>query len=279
VTTADFVDLAAMLALQTRDANGRPVVLRSLAHSLRAVETLSGLWNLALDGTSFQPTMDGPASPERVAAVEEMLTAEMLLRVWCAYLSGGIEEVPGRYRPARVSAAIASAILHQRRRTLLALLHDQSLKDEQYQLDRTRRRVERWTDVLLAAFPVTPATALLHFDRDRSQDFADVWPAQAWGQTSQAEPLIISSLRASMPVVNVSCEERAAAYSVLLKSILNCLGENAFDGRGQRQTWRRRRVESGWHDTDRLPAFWKPTRPANRSEPPQLHDTSGETGT
>jgi len=228
VTTADFVDMTALLAQQARNQGDTRISLdrRGLLLALRAVDALGELWQQAIEEPTEFFTQDDDGDDARTCLFEEMLVAELLLRTWCAYVSLALETDASAPRPTRVASAMLITILQQRRRVLMALLSDITIADTQRRLDRVRRLIERWTDVMLAAFPRNHSTGLLCFDASRTAEFASVWTQFPWSAGSHCEPVLLASMRAAIPVVTVQCPKRAAAYRELLGAILQGLGKS-----------------------------------------------------
>lgn len=258
MTTSDLVDLAALLALSMRDSGPGSQALsqRPLVLSLRAVDLLDGHFREWFE-TPPATSIGAAGEAERADTLTEMLVAEMLLRVWTVSLSHGIGSGPGYSQGLRIASTMTTAVLHHRRRLLLALLNDPSLNSARIRLDRTRRLMERWTDMLVAAFPTNSVSTLLRFDEERTRDYANLWPAPEWESTHRAEPLIVASMKVAMPIVEITCPKRTAAYGELVQAILEAVGTNAFDPQGRWKTWRRGRID-GPRDGARPSSNWNP---------------------
>jgi hypothetical protein len=257
VTSADLVDVAAMLALHARDSvgpaeNGQP---RPVLMTLKAVDRLNIEWHRIFSSDSA-----GSASLD-AAAIEEMLEAELLLRVWTAHLTHTRTAANLSENCSRSLSLLRTAILEQRRRVLLAILNDDRLKTSQRSLDRSRRVMERWTDMLLAAFRGLPAASSLQFDSDRRTDFAELWQSHRWLSGAPQEPLMIASMREAIPDHPIQSPEREAAYRELVGTILQCVGGDAFTRAGRWRTWKTRQLDTAIANTVPDEKFRRVCRP------------------
>jgi len=113
------------------------------------------------------------AWPRIRPVLEEILVAEMLTRLWtavaCAYDAARCDQ---DLEP--VARSILGGQLEARQR-LLSLLSDGRViaLPEAVQLNHLRRRVERWTDMLLAHVADAIDVAEFAFEPERARDFAD----------------------------------------------------------------------------------------------------------
>ena len=131
-------------------------------------------------------------------ALEEILVSELLTRLWAA-VSVAYDVAHGEDDLGPVAQNIFSGHLDVRRRLLELLADGRAIElPEAVALNHLRRRVERWTDMLLAHVARTTDISLFAFDTARAGDFADDLDYD----TAQAEhrftcQLILASLRAS----------------------------------------------------------------------------------
>jgi hypothetical protein len=207
------------------------------------VDALDASWRRVVEQAGGESLGD---CPDRNGTLriefEEMLISELLLRAWTAYVYLG-QDRPGNgiARPSRVASALTTTILHQRRRMLLAILKFPSLAPFQQRLDRTRRVVERWNDVLLSGFPKCPAASLLRFDDARSADYATMWTSPPADQPGR-EPIMIAAMRAAIPSLPLVNAGRAESLRDLFRAVLNCVEDDPLDGSGA-QSRRRQLIE------------------------------------
>ncbi|HZN33484.1 MAG TPA: hypothetical protein VFB80_06670 [Pirellulaceae bacterium] len=154
--------------------------------------------------TELTAAADQPHKPATLAwprvrpVLEEILTSELLTRIWTAAAVA--------YDAARrdqdlepIARNIYSGHLDVRRR-LLGLMTDARVFQEQEvkALDLLRRRVERWGDMLLAHLADSVPIDEFAFDAERARDFAsDLDRDAARNDRDFTTQLMFSSLRAS----------------------------------------------------------------------------------
>jgi len=114
-----------------------------------------------------------------MGALSEVLAGDILVRVWGVLLCDG-DRREGAGPAASVARSVFHAHLEARQRTLRTIADGSGLKhSELQQLDRLRRKSERWSDILLAysradefltEFAVEPARAA-RYARDIQASF------------------------------------------------------------------------------------------------------------
>jgi hypothetical protein len=109
------------------------------------------------------------------ALATEMLTGEMLLRLWCTVLSVQDKQA-GQSNAKAVLDLVVFNLQHVRHQLLNVLLDEAA---EFAELDRLRRRCERWTDVLLGPLVVRHGHAQYAQDARRAWDFGEDAAASA----------------------------------------------------------------------------------------------------
>lgn len=174
--------------------------------------------------------------------LEEILTGEMLTRVWCALLSG-YDLQHGTHDAEPVARSVFLGHLEARHRTLAVLVACQGVTTEAaVDMNRLRHRAERWTDLLLAQLDGCPIGQFA-FDPARAQEFADDRAAQRGEPTARrAWALTITALRAAFrqglaPSPNSDLNARIA------EGVLACFPPEMFDGRGLvRSLWMSRLI-------------------------------------
>ncbi len=166
------------------------------------------------------------------SVVEEVLTGEVLSRVWAAVLSAR-----QRRHATEDGFLIARSILlgHQeaRHRALGLLLHGPGVASQQaVDLNRLRRQAERWTDVLighLAAYDdVSELAAEPRWAREFARDF------QRRGDAVWA--LVWASLRASIAAETVLPSPNPDLNAEIAGSVVACFPPELFDSTGLLRT-------------------------------------------
>jgi hypothetical protein len=143
---------------------------------------------------SLPPTLSWPRV---VPVLEEILVTELLTRVWAAIASAR-DAARNEDELAPVASNVFAGHLDARRQ-LLALMAAEAVftSHQARQLDQLRRRIERWTDMLLAHLP-RPFALPYAFDTARARDFADDLDHDAVASQSLVTcELMLASLRAS----------------------------------------------------------------------------------
>jgi hypothetical protein len=185
----------------------------------------------------FGPSVERPR--ELPALLEEILSGEVLTRVWTAALAA-CERVRGTSEIEPMARSVYVAHLEARHRTLNLLVEGRGLHAaDAVALNLLRRRAERWTDVLLGYLMVEHDVRELAFEPDRVADFADDLRHERRTPSAQfGWPLMMASLRAAFRTTlsprspNPDLNERIAS------SVLASFGADAFDSLGMaRSLW------------------------------------------
>ena len=200
----DLAELAALLALHSP----------SIVHDARRIphETSEQYWSASkcrldrwgrllrqLTQATGQPQLPATLSWPRVQpALEEILVSELLTRLWTAVAAAHDQQL-GNDDLEPVARNVFVGHLDARRR-VLALLADGRViaLPEVTKLNHLRRRVERWTDMLLAHLAGMIDISEFAFDVQRARDFAEDLDHQAaHSERDFSGQLMLLSLRAS----------------------------------------------------------------------------------
>jgi hypothetical protein len=175
---------------------------------------------------------DRDQTVELRATLDEIFVSEMLARVWTAVLC-----LRGRRQGTTVEETLARNVLdsHLEVRTrALALLVGGGLGPRQAAaLNRVRRRVERWTDVLVGGLVGEGEVGEFAFDAERAADFA-AHLAQRRDEAGgrQAWRLTLVSLRNAFRVGLCPLAANAEANARVTASILGCFPDELYDSTG-----------------------------------------------
>ncbi|HUQ71706.1 MAG TPA: hypothetical protein VM165_19410 [Planctomycetaceae bacterium] len=158
----------ASLAAESLVNAGTPVGEDHLVDFWTATRGLANHWLRAISEWTAAAKTGADRDPfESLAA--EMLTGDMLLRLWSTVLS--VQDRRSGQNNARAVLDLAAFNLqHVRHRLLNALLANPA---EFAELDRLRRRCERWTDVLLGPLVIRYGHAQYAHDARRAWDFGE----------------------------------------------------------------------------------------------------------
>jgi predicted nucleic acid-binding protein len=271
----ELIELAAVAAV-----HGTPLILSREpipADAIEAYWTASksrlDRWGRALKDYTRQVTSDtAPISPrdqETVRAVlEEVLTGEVLTRVWSAVLCA-YDRSRGTDQMEPVARSVLIGHLEARHRVLTLLVSGPGIDAEQaVKLNRLRRRIERWTDMLVGYLAARHDVTEFAIDPRRAKDFAedlDIQQKSAGGR--YAWPLTLASLRTAFRVGLSPLTPNADLNAAIASSVLSAFPASLFNSTGLlRSTWllRMSRVTS---DTQgMLNQLLRPNEPSSRVE-------------
>lgn len=177
---------------------------------------------------------DSPASAQEVRAViEEVLTGEVLARVWTAAMAAYDQgHRIGLMQP--IAANVLTGHLEARRRVLALLVSGPGIgTEEAVRLNRLRCRTERWSDMLVGCLASHYDVASLASDPDRAADFAEDLAQQRREQGNrQVWPLVLSSLHAAFGQGLSPTSPNADLNAQIAQSVLACFPADAFTGTG-----------------------------------------------
>lgn len=160
---------------------------------------------------------------------EEILTGEILTRVWGAILTAHESAAPGEF--SRTAERVLVAHVEAVNRALAILLESPRISLEQAaRLNQLRRRCERWTDLLLGPLVVSHSVNRFAVDIRRAIDFADGGRAHA---LQQAWPLTHAALKAAFWNELAPASANPDLNRVIGQSVLACFSPELFDGTGQ----------------------------------------------
>jgi hypothetical protein len=146
-----------------------------------------------------EPRLPATLAWARVRPVlEEIITSELLTRLWAATAAAhDAERGDDELGPA--ARNIFAGHLDVRRRLLALLADGRTIELPQaVRLNHLRRRVERWTDMLLAHVGTPALRDEFACEPERARDFAsDLDRDSAWSQRRLTTKLALASLRAS----------------------------------------------------------------------------------
>jgi hypothetical protein len=215
VKVLDVAGLAASLSLRARRSAASVILERSaLLRSMAAIDSVEQSWQACL--ARFTRTSD---DGQLYGLLEEMLTADVLLRTWSALIASSVDANSRPLQPQCAASLITRMLLQQRRRLLSTVIDSPLDMESLHELDRHRRSCERWSDVLLSVFTATATTRALRFEPDRSQDFSELWPAPEICATRATDPVIVTAMKSAVPPIPLADSPRQNAWSELHDAI------------------------------------------------------------
>lgn len=179
-----------------------------------------------------------------VTIASDLLMGELLTRV-----AGAVLTACDRRQRLRRAEPIARNVLtiHQQCRAsvLRLLLHSTCLPADQLaELDRLRRRVERWTDMLLGPLVAHYGNELADFafDPRRAREFGEDQSQSRFSSTSRpAWSFLLAGLRSAFPCPPSHTSVNDPTLPIL-RSILALFPEDAFHPEGPIQSLQQTRV-------------------------------------
>ncbi len=182
--------------------------------------------------------------PRMVAIASDLLVGELLTRV-----AGAVLTACDRRQRLKRAEPIARNVLavHQQCRAsvLKILLHSTSLPADQLaELDRLRRRVERWVDVLLGPLIAHYGNELsdFAFDPRRARDFGEEQSPARFQSTSQPRwSFLLAGLRSAFPNGSTTVSSNDPSMPIL-RSVMALFPDNVFQAEGPIQSLRQSRI-------------------------------------
>jgi hypothetical protein len=165
--------------------------------------------------------------------LEEILSGEMLTRVWAAVLCAYDRR---RHRDEAEPAARSVLIGHMeaRHRVLTLMVRGPGIDAEAaIGLNRIRRRTERWTDLLVGHLAGRYGVSEFAFDPPRAEDFArDFHDRSQRRGGRQAWPLVLASVRMAFRQGLGPESPNAELNARIGAAILSCFPADLFDSTG-----------------------------------------------
>ena len=179
------------------------------------------------DAADELPVPAALAWPRVQPILEEILASELLTRIWTA-AAVAHDENRSDENLAPIARNIWLSHLDARRRLLQLIAEGRAIVPERGQsLDRLRRRMERWSDMLLAHLRPLIDTAEFAVDAARARDFADdLVPHASAAERSLTCQIVQASLTASLAQTLHERSPSADLNRQIASAILACLPES-----------------------------------------------------
>jgi len=236
----ELIELASILSAQG------PMLIRSApqlsSHGVQQYWTASkcrldrwarNLKSFAADASPLDATAVQVQWPFIRGVLEEILTGEVLTRVWTAVLCL-YERRHGGNELESLARSIMIGHMEARHRVLMLLVHGPGVDTEgALKLNHLRRRTERWTDLLVGHLARYGDVAEFSIDADRAVEFSRDLEFQTDQEGGRhAWPLLQASLRAAFQrgLAPVSPNEDLNAQ--IASAILSCFPSDLFDSIG-----------------------------------------------
>jgi hypothetical protein len=173
------------------------------------------------------------------SVLEEVLTGEVLTRVWAAVLCAH-DRQHGRQEAEPIARSVMIGHLEVRHRVLMLLVRGPGIDaDAAMKLNLLRRRIERWTDLLVGYLLGIGDVGEFAIDSQRAKDFSQDLHYQCNTPGGRhAWPLVLSSLRAAFRQGLAAVSPNADLNLRIASAILGCFPAELFDSTGMfRSLW------------------------------------------
>ena len=234
----DLVELAGRVAVQgpTLLGTGGPISPSGLEQYWRASKARLDRWRQALKPLPDERPRREHASADGdrfVPIVEEVLTSELLSRVWCGLLNI-CDQRRGQGAAAPIAQTVLVGHLAVRSRVLQRLDDGRSeQRSKSEALNALRRRCERWTDLLIGHLLPWGDVGQFAFDRERARDFShSAEHHRRAGANHPSHRLLIGSLRTSFETGLCGQSPNADLNARIAAAVVACFPPEAFDADG-----------------------------------------------
>jgi len=191
------------------------------------------LKSFAADASQLDATAVRVQWPFVRGVLEEILTGEVLTRVWTAVLCL-YERHHGGNELESLARSIMIGHMEARHRVLMLLVHGPGVDAEgALKLNHLRRRTERWTDLLVGHLARYGDVAEFAIDVDRAVEFSRDLEFQTDQEGGRhAWPLLQASLRAAFQRGLAPVSPNEDLNAKIASAILSCFPSDLFDSIG-----------------------------------------------
>ncbi|MEQ8790665.1 MAG: hypothetical protein RIC55_30485 [Pirellulaceae bacterium] len=253
---SELVELAALVATHGRALlfQVQDIPAAGMEEYWSAAKCRLDRWSRSLKQYSLEiPYATGN---ERVArwrtirpVLEEILSGEVLTRVWSAVVCTH-DRLRGRCEVEPVARSIYIGHLEARNRALNILVYGQGFAmEEAVTLNRLRRGVERWTDLLLAHLYDDFGIDEFAFVPERAEEFSRDLRDEARAGGGIAWQLVLASLRAAFPRNLSRGSPSSDLNQRIAAGVLRCFDSHLFDSTGLAKSLWMVRMETAASDT------------------------------
>jgi hypothetical protein len=240
----DLVDLAAFVAVHS------PAFIRGAGRVLPSaieeywtasrcrLDRWTRLLRQLADAESQFPQPATLAWPRVRPVLEEILSSELLTRLWTA-AAVAYDRARDEEELAPPFRSIFAGHLEARRRLLTILAEGRAIDlVDVAKLDQLRRRVERWTDLMLAHTARDVDVTEFAFEPERAVHFAEDLDHEAVAAERQFTcQLMTSSLRAAFQMSPAERSPNADLNRRIAAAILTCVGQQPSEAGGLKSLW------------------------------------------
>lgn len=244
MNTRQTVEFAALVSAYSPHIVERPERLpkRAMEQFWESSQKRLRLWLSALAYYQKRSLQVSPAERAQLwvelePTLSEIFVSEILTRVWGAILTA-IDQGLRTHDYEPIARNVLIGHLDARKRALQLLASDSSISiDQLARIDVIRRRVERWTDLLIGHLVERYDTRDFAFDAIRAQEFgAQQLLQSAESSREQAWTLVLVGLRMAFTIESHEDPPNELFQQQIVTSILDCFPPNAFSPEGPFRT-------------------------------------------
>ena len=236
-------EVAALVSLRGEDVilSPQPVSTEALHGYWKSSRMRLRCWFARLRAMSVSATATRALPPlhvrECVSLGRAILVAELLTRVWSAVLVSRDAQNPAE-RSGELARHVFLGQMEARREILLLLTDEDRLPTRQAAaLDRLRRRVERWTDLLLGPLIRGYDVAEFAFDVERAHDAAQSSSPFSCNHVDLAiNQLTLVGLSRAIPPTGDEDQMESALDLAVARSVLSALPRRIVSSTGGQLT-------------------------------------------
>lgn len=242
LSTRSLAELALVISRVSRSVLDESVIpsVASIRSFWQSTRTLQQRWLMELDDWSASGTLDVEML-ERLAP--RVFTCEMVVRTWGTILVG-LDHQRGHDDLIRLSRNAVNGLRQIRNGLLSRLLMIPETDSPRLQeIDRLRRRCDRWTDLLLGPIATSCGCFEFAFDEERARDFGEegLTADPATGPHA-VEHLVSAGLRLAFIQHLPTAEIDEPQFVSLAQSILSNIPPQAFHRDGSLRSLLEQRI-------------------------------------
>jgi hypothetical protein len=270
----ELIELAALVSAQgpVLVRSDHPIPARSIEQYWTTSKVRMDRWTRSLKDFTRQADADARQRlrqwPEFRGVLEEILTGEILTRVWAAVLCA-YDRSRGTDEAEPVARSIMIGHSEARHRVLTLLSHVVGMDAHSaVRLNRLRRHAERWTDLLVARLADIQDIGEFAVDPKRAMDFAEDAPSRQGFEASRLTwPLLLASLRKAFQRELGPISPNADLNAGIAASVLSCFPSEPLDSSGLFRPLWLMRITSVAEEATRMVEVLLAPEPSDSSSP------------
>ncbi len=212
-------------------------------------------WQAALK--VFENDLENPAEmhdpwPAIKVVIQEILISELLTRVWTAVLIQH-DRVKNHNEMQSIGHSIYIGHLEARNRAMRLIIRYRGVNEPACEkLDELRRRIERWTDLLLSRVSDLDLAVKFGSDRHRIRDFAADRPLENHRRRKEMEQLLLASLCSNLRQDGLRYTANPDLNREIAAGVMECFPADRFDSTGLPKSVLMMQMEQMQNDTQEM---------------------------